>query len=334
MPHRVTAIAVALAASAFATLPASAAAAPATPAVAPPTTVACGTTVTHSITLAADIICPDNFTGAALTVAAGDLSIDLNGHTINYPAAQNGAVPNPGIVDHGHGDVIIENGTILNLAPAVELDGLADAHVDGVGIGSLGGAALLVMRDTQHVSIAHTEVGSDFATPVQATNVSESTITNSSFSTDTFSGPAVSLVGNHNLLRHDYLAAKVNGPGLVVSGSANQILNDAGTGLTLAAGDGNLIDGGSYVPGVVNANVVTVDRGVLDTTIESVSVSLATIGILVQSPSTQLIDDTADDNQSYGIDAVPGVTGRGNVAVGNQRLSGTGPQCLNIHCSG
>jgi hypothetical protein len=48
----------------------------------------------------------------------------------------------------------------------------------------------------------------------------------------------------------------------------------------------------------------------------------------VESPSTILIRNTANDNGDLGIEAVPGVVGVGNRAAGN----GNPLQCLNVAC--
>lgn len=51
-------------------------------------------------------------------------------------------------------------------------------------------------------------------------------------------------------------------------------------------------------------------------------------GIHVQSRSTLIVGNVADDNGNYGIEAVPGVVAAGNRASGN----GNPAQCLNVVC--
>ena len=53
-------------------------------------------------------------------------------------------------------------------------------------------------------------------------------------------------------------------------------------------------------------------------------------GIQVDDPGTRLVDNTANDNDDLGIEAVAGVTdGGGNTATGN----GNPAQCLNVQCT-
>jgi|1186.fasta_scaffold79388_1 parallel beta-helix repeat protein len=79
------------------------------PAAASATTApACGDTVTHDLTLKADLDCSAGGTGGLL-VGRDGITIDLNGHTI---IGAGGADGYEGIENDGYGDVTIENGTI------------------------------------------------------------------------------------------------------------------------------------------------------------------------------------------------------------------------------
>jgi parallel beta-helix repeat protein len=73
------------------------------------TTVSCGETLTKSITLANDLMdCPVN----GLVVGANGITIDLNGHTIDGTNARKPGTG--GIVNNGHQNVTMENGTITD----------------------------------------------------------------------------------------------------------------------------------------------------------------------------------------------------------------------------
>jgi hypothetical protein len=99
------------------------------------------------------------------------------------------------------------------------------------------------------------------------------------------------------------------GPGLSVSG--------AGTVVTDNAVSGAQFDG------------IWVAAGATGTILRrNVSTNNFDDGIEVQSPSTRMFRNTADDNGDLGVEAVPGVFAVGNRAHGN----GNPLQCLNIAC--
>jgi parallel beta-helix repeat protein len=73
------------------------------------TTVACGQTLTRSTTLANDLSnCPHN----GLVIGAGNITVNLNGHTIDGTNANEPGTG--GIANDNHANVTIENGTITD----------------------------------------------------------------------------------------------------------------------------------------------------------------------------------------------------------------------------
>ncbi len=83
----------------------------AAPAAAQPT---CGQTITQDTTLTADLDCW-NYDGYALTIGAPGITVDLGGHELG--AWQ-------GILNQGHDDVTIRNGSILSDFGSVRLEGV------------------------------------------------------------------------------------------------------------------------------------------------------------------------------------------------------------------
>lgn len=77
---------------------------------------ACGSTVTHSVTLTADMTC---MTSNGITVGKSGITINLNGHTITGPS---GMTSYYGVFDSGFGHVTVENGTVQNFYDAVHVD--------------------------------------------------------------------------------------------------------------------------------------------------------------------------------------------------------------------
>jgi parallel beta-helix repeat protein len=93
------------------------------------TTVSCGQTLTRSTTLANDLLnCPHN----GLVVGAGNITINLNGHTIEGTNAREPGTG--GISNNNHANVTIENGTI------------SDFYFTGVGLGPHNVARKLTIR--------------------------------------------------------------------------------------------------------------------------------------------------------------------------------------------
>jgi parallel beta-helix repeat protein len=77
------------------------------------TLLACGATVTTSVTLTSDLTCSGS---NGLNVGADGITIDLNGHTIS----DNGT--HFGIRNNGHTKVVIENGTLSFFFEGVDLE--------------------------------------------------------------------------------------------------------------------------------------------------------------------------------------------------------------------
>jgi parallel beta-helix repeat protein len=112
------------------------------------TEVSCGQTLTTSVKLANDLVnCP----GGGLIVGAGNITVDLNGHTID------GTNKNAGIDVQKRANVTIENGTITDFHSAgVSVSGsrgvvLAKLTVSKIGAGCKQGdlcAGLFLMQST------------------------------------------------------------------------------------------------------------------------------------------------------------------------------------------
>jgi parallel beta-helix repeat protein len=108
--QRLAAAALALAASGLLTLGVN-------PALA--TSQSCGTTITRTTTLHADLInCP----GDGLVIAANNITLNLNGHRIDGDALPGVAARDAGIRLAGHHGVTIENGTVVEFDLGVFLD--------------------------------------------------------------------------------------------------------------------------------------------------------------------------------------------------------------------
>jgi parallel beta-helix repeat protein len=110
----------------------------ASPAHAQGPSVTCGQTITHDTTLTADLTnCP----GDGLVIGADNITINLNGHTIDGTATQLPACDQPpfgsdGIRAGGHDGLTIKNGTIQQFFDGIEGgsegEGVADSDLHGL----------------------------------------------------------------------------------------------------------------------------------------------------------------------------------------------------------
>jgi len=114
----------------FSAISATAVLALASPAGAAPTvTLQCGDVVTHSVKLAADVVCPDD-TSPGLVVGDNGITIDLNGHTVRTAVSHSSQV---GIDNSaGHNGVTIRNGTVMTFDTTILLSDASRNRITGV----------------------------------------------------------------------------------------------------------------------------------------------------------------------------------------------------------
>ena len=94
------------------------------------TTLACGATITTSVTLSGNINCTSDTTNDALTIGAADITVNLNGHKVLGPGAESdteGIVDNPDGTGTAYNGVTIENGTISNFDTDIDIEGTANS---------------------------------------------------------------------------------------------------------------------------------------------------------------------------------------------------------------
>jgi hypothetical protein len=89
-------------------------------------TPGCGTTITSSVTLTANMNCSSDTTSSALIIGASGVTVDLNGYKILGPgsnASTDGIVDNAGGQGTAYDDVTVEDGTISNFNIAMDVEG-------------------------------------------------------------------------------------------------------------------------------------------------------------------------------------------------------------------
>lgn len=137
----------------------------------PPPKLKCGTTLTRSVTLTRDLVCPD---GDGLVIGADGITVDLDGHTIDGVAAavdcKSG--PNPrraGVRNAGGYDrITVENGSVRGFHTGVAAGsddfGMSDSRIHdlvlrdnrfgGIHIGSGAGAAATARNVVDHNAVS------------------------------------------------------------------------------------------------------------------------------------------------------------------------------------
>jgi hypothetical protein len=95
-------------------------------------TLSCGAVVTHDTVLDADVDC---FAGPVITIGASDITLDLNGHTVD-------AVFGTGIASEGNDRVTVRNGTVITQGVAITLSGDGNVMRNLSGFGDGGGFEL------------------------------------------------------------------------------------------------------------------------------------------------------------------------------------------------
>ena len=364
-----------------------------TPAQEPVGDPACGDTITVDTTLHADLVdCPSN----GLVIGADDLTLDLNGHSIDGDAALQDPCPEGTSCDlgvdngAGHAGLSVLNGTVTEFDFGVLVGG-ADGNVlsrltatDNISSGIVVFDSTDV--DIERSTIARNGLDTDFSgLGIFATSggvVSHNVVADNGdiglyaegmddhrIVGNTFSGnPEAGLLfdGSGNLLTGNLLVR--NGDGIAFAGDRNVVSDNrisralgcpdgCGYGISFEGGSGNAFEWnlvsraqvgirvdaftGLADDTVVRHNIVrrsAQDNIVINheqagpvknTRVAGNIVSRAgDDGVDVNSASTTIVGNLAVRNHDLGIEAVAGVTGRGNKAAAN----GDPRQCTHVAC--
>lgn len=273
----------------------------AVPATAAATHVGCGSVITTKTTLDSDIgPCP----GDGLIVAANNVVLNLNGHTIT--GTGNGAGVRAALVT----GVVIKNGTVTGFHTGVQLD-----EADGNVV-----RAVTASQNVRGINVS----GSD------NNKVVLNTLTNNG-------GDAIRLgLSSGNGVRGNVVTGNVFGISIADGStnnvvSENQVTSNSAFGIALFSGATNnrligntvqLTSGGDGIVVAADSPGTKVRRNTTNQNADD--------GIDVEHPNTLIVDNTANDNGDLGIEAVPGVKdGGGNSASGN----GNPLQCVGVSCS-
>jgi parallel beta-helix repeat protein len=217
----------------------------------PPSTVNCGDTLTHSVKLTADLTdCPAD----GLVIGAADITVDLNGHTIDGTVTQatdcEFAQPGPtGIANSGGYDgLTIKNGTIQQFGGGVgagsDTTGMADSTLSGLTVrdNRFGGIALgSAQRLNNDNQIVRNRVYGNGCGDGIGLNSAHGNLVAHNQSHDNLDGITI-CCSDHNVVRDNVVSDNADtGVRVFVSSSDtlvedNDVLDDPGSGILVAFG--------------------------------------------------------------------------------------------------
>ena len=303
--------------------------------------VECGQTITVSMTLDHNLVCP---TGSGINIGASNVTLDLGGHTITGPAPEGAGsvVRGVGVLQNRTG-VTVRNGAIrgfsqgVDVHPGANRTTLSGLLLDGNGTGiriNTGGSADRVTGNT----IINTQLFSGLQMGGNGHLVEDNT-----FSMGNFAG--VFLSGNDNVVRGNRfnemggngisVGAFPSNPGPFVNNQlvGNQISGSSrgpgnATSISLNNGSGTRIEGNSIhgrrkTPGIfVLDSAATVVSG-------NVLTNHASTGVLVRGTSngTQVIGNQSAQNTFSGISIENGPT---NTLVAGNTVAQNGSNGLDV----
>ncbi|MEU4508133.1 right-handed parallel beta-helix repeat-containing protein [Nonomuraea wenchangensis] len=283
------------------------------------TTVACGQVITRSIKLANDL---HNCPGNGLEVGAPNITIDLNGHTIDGSGE---ALPFSGIDNTpeglsrtGHYGVTIKNGTVTNFGGGVTLAAGADRNVVQRILAIANGGAGISARDVDRPYVSDSAATDSFV-GIRLDFVTNARVERSA-ATDNSVGFRLDSVTNARVERSAALGNTLNG--ILLTGTSR------GTVLYRNSAVNNDLDGIFVSSSVTGTRIYNNDANGNGTATGAPPQD--GIDVDATDAATVIRDNRARNNGDLGIEATPGVTdGGGNHASGN----GNPAQCLNIACT-
>jgi parallel beta-helix repeat protein len=279
-----------------------------------PTVVPCGAIITVDTALARDL---NNCPADGVIVGAPNITIDLNGHTIDGVGAGTG-MNNVA----GHDDVIVKNGTVHQFMDGIRLQGAVSNRLSRLTVSLNGGLgiALVDSDDNRITRVAAADNAGDGISLDGTVNVGsdDNRVLDSSASDNGNSGVVVTNYSDNNRIERSSFVRNLN-----FGFAAENFSDDTRVERNMAIANQN---DGIFVQGdasrtLVRRNVAN-ENGLDPMNLQD--------GIDVASPTTTIARNSANENGDYGIEAVVGVTdGGGNTASGN----GNAAQCTNVVCN-
>lgn len=268
------------------------------------TVVKCGDVITVDTTLARDL---NNCPADGVVIGAPDITLDLNGHTIDGVGAGIG-INNLA----GHDDVNLKNGTVHQFMDGIRIQGAVDNRLSRLTV-SLNGGAGIALDDSDDNRIERVTAADNAGDGIVLNlDSDDNRVRDSSASDNGTSG--ITATGDSD-------ESRIEGSSFVRNATFGIALENDSDDSRLKKNTviANQIDG-IFVQ--LTAARTLVERNVANENIDD--------GIDVDNAATTITRNSANENGDLGIEAEPGVTdGGGNTASGNVNAA----QCTNVVCS-
>ena len=218
----------------------------ASPASASP--LSCGATVTASVKLTGNIVCPSS-TPDAITIGAADVTINLNGHSILGPGANDdteGVVDNADAAGTPYNDVTIENGTISNFGADIDIEEQASQSPCGSYLTGV------VVKNITTTNFTEGAGYSFYGSCLSGASIQKMSISDAYQGIELDQSQAITVSGN-NLNSPFYGLYDYRGTGNTWSGNTLSNVTDEGVELALATASvvsSNTVTGGANATGV------------------------------------------------------------------------------------
>jgi parallel beta-helix repeat protein len=232
--------------SLFATLAFSVALLSSAPA-ATPVSVSCGETITADTTLANDLLdCPNN----GIVIGADDITLDLNGHTVDGDNELVDQCPedelcDTGVANEGHDGVTVQRGSVNEFVGGVFIAETRESRVVGISASSNSFFGAVVVGSTRGV-VRNSSLGHSLAPDGDGIGVFGSDhirIVRNSIRDNP--QPGIHIDGStDNLIKGNTLAH--NGPSILIEADENEVRGNrisGGAGILVGPGRRNVIAG-------------------------------------------------------------------------------------------
>jgi parallel beta-helix repeat protein len=295
--------------------------------------VSCGATITQDTTLDTDLIdCP----GDGLSIGADNISLDLNGHTIdgdNVGLFDQGIGNGDFVGTAGYDNVTIQGGSVRDFDIGVFMHEGANENVVRALMTSSNRVGIALQGGDNLVSRSFT---SDNAWGIQIA-ADRNRLRNNSILRNTEYGIFIGFFagGNRiegNVVSNNFLGIFLSDAGGGAESSANVIrknfFSDNFLGMTMIETFNTWIEQNTVLGS--NVDGIHVGGESLRNLVEgNLTHQNGDDGIEVEESDNEITRNTANENGDLGIEAVPNVgDGGGNRASGN----GNPLQCLNVEC--
>ena len=187
--------------------------------------VGCGDTITTDTTLDSDLVdCPNN----GIIVGADDITLDLNGHTIDGDDAlvdpcPEGEFCDAGVFADGHDGVTVMNGFVREFATGVAVGSARDVRLAGLSSTRNAFFGFLLFDVSQ--SVIRDSSGSRNPVP-DGDGLGMFASRNNRIVNNRFAGNSLGIHvedSTNNLIKGNTISGQIEGPGILMDGDGNEI---------------------------------------------------------------------------------------------------------------